>query len=82
MLACARHPNDQKRQSERQGRAERNNNRLKLGRVSNPLVDEIFLRLARVALAARRVVRVIEDGVGIQQTQRRQAAPFPFLIFA
>ena len=40
---------DPKRDSERQGRAERNSNSLKLGCVSDPNIDEIAVRLARVA---------------------------------
>ena len=51
---------DPKRHNERKGRAERDDDRLELGRVDEPRFDEVGKRLAGAADGASRVVRVVE----------------------
>ena len=58
------------RQRERQGRAQCNNNRLKLGGEHDPLSNEHWLRLAGIADGARGAGRVIEERVGVEKVER------------
>ena len=58
-----------KRKHERQGRAQCNCNRTKLGRVVEPRVDENRGQLARIAFTAGKIERVVESRVRMQQVE-------------